>query len=863
MTSRLKLVITATWLCHLFMGAPLVISQARPGGVAVQDDKPVTDQAGYCHLSLISSPLARPGRVETDAKNGEAKPQAGRNLRLPISESQPVNITARSCEKLGDVYTLRGDVSIDFREYTLQGDAITYDATTGDVTAEGNVTFDGGVHDVRVTASRGTVNVHTQLGKFYDVSATTGTHFKNKNVSLTSSAPITFTGKMVEKTGTDEYVIYHGSVTSCELPHPKWKFTASKIVLEIGGSARIHNTVFHTKGVPVIYLPFAALPAEKLGRQTGFLIPSGGTSSSKGNFLGDSFYWAINRSMDATLGAEYFSKRGWSLREMFRATPTATSYLNFDYFSVLDRGLHGKTSATTTGTVDQGGQDVKLNGEALFFQNIRGVASLDYLSSFLFRQAFTENFSQAVDSEVKSVLFASRRVRGFSLNTFASRYQNFQSTSKNDVISIIHAPGFEVSSVDQKAGPLPFYWTLDAAAEELKRSQPGFHTPNLVTRLDAQPAISLPLLFRDWSLRSELAFRDTYYSDSQQPSLLIPGNSADQTLNRRALETVIELRPPALGKIFGPTFFDRKIKHVIEPRIVYHYTSGEDSLPSVIRFDYRDILSDANDLEFGLTQRLYLKRRELGCDESGQLPAGGADARPTPTTSPCPPAGASEFLTWDVKAKYFFDPTFGGVIFSGKRNVLSSTVDYTGIAFLTDPRRFSPIVSRLRMRTTGNSDLEWQVDYDSKKGRVNASTFLATIHLGDIFVGGSHAYLQAPGEFVLDQVTNQALPPCIRGLISQPACIPNQFNQIRGLLGYGNPGKRGLSAAANFGFDSFFHFLQYSAAQSSYNWDCCGISVEYRRFALLSVRNENQFRFSFTLANIATFGNLKRQLRLL
>jgi LPS-assembly protein len=40
------------------------------------------------------------------------------------------------------------------------------------------------------------------------------------------------------------------------------------------------------------------------------------------------------------------------------------------------------------------------------------------------------------------------------------------------------------------------------------------------------------------------------------------------------------------------------------------------------------------------------------------------------------------------------------------------------------------------------------------------------------------------------------------------------------------------------------------------------LSFEYRRFSLGSVRNENQYRFAFTLANIGSFGNLKRQERL-
>src|SRR5207244_12974546 len=88
------------------------------------------------------------------------------------------------------------------------------------------------------------------------------------------------------------------------------------------------------------------------------------------------------------------------------------------------------------------------------------------------------------------------------------------------------------------------------------------------------------------------------------------------------------------------------------------------------------------------------------------------------------------------------------------------------------------------------------------------------------------------------------------------------INQVSVLLGYWHTNKAGFSGAANLGFDANLGFLQYSAAQIAYNWDCCGFSVEYRRFALGSVRNENQLRFNFALANIGSFGNLRRQEKL-
>jgi LPS-assembly protein len=94
------------------------------------------------------------------------------------------------------------------------------------------------------------------------------------------------------------------------------------------------------------------------------------------------------------------------------------------------------------------------------------------------------------------------------------------------------------------------------------------------------------------------------------------------------------------------------------------------------------------------------------------------------------------------------------------------------------------------------------------------------------------------------------------------ATLAPTFNQFRVILGYGNQGKRGFSGAANVGYDATLGFLQYGSLQAAYNWDCCGFSIEYRRFALGSVRNENQYRFTFALANIGSFGNLRQQERL-
>jgi len=251
---------------------------------------------------------------------------------------------------------------------------------------------------------------------------------------------------------------------------------------------------------------------------------------------------------------------------------------------------------------------------------------------------------------------------------------------------------------------------------------------------------------------------------------------------------------------------------------------------NVIRFDERDILSDTNEVEYGISNRLFLKKAANKAD---------CDLHPN---KPCD-TSVHEFVTWELAQKYFFDPTFGSALVDGKRNVFTSSAEFTGFAFLSSPRRFSPIVSRLRIRASENVDVSWQLDYDPTVPRPNASTVFVNYHLGDYFAGASHVFFHAPGEI----------------FVSNPIPAPDRFDQFRIIGGFGGPAERGVSAAASIGFDANQSFLQYGSLQTSYNWDCCGISMEYRRFALGTVRNENQFRFALTLSNIGTFGNLKRQ----
>src|SRR5580693_9638022 len=441
MTLRNRFLITAAVLCHLLLVPPLVTSQLPPAdaGAAARAGVPADKSA-----AAAATPCALAAAAQKD--KGDVR-----------------TICAIQQEEEGSVYKLHGAVEIYYGTYVLRADEATYNSDTREATGTGHFALDGGPNDDHIRASHGTYNLALETGRFYDVTGTTGLLFRGNQVILTSTAPFAFTGKIVDKTSPDHYLVYDGTITTCELPHPNWQFHARTIVVDVGGNAQIIHSTFWLHGMPVLYFPYATHPVDREARETGFLVPSGGRSSTNGNEIGEAFYWVINRSLDAIIGAEYFSKRGWSQRGEFRARPGEASYVDLNFFGVIDRGI---SQGSGVPPLREGGQEARLTA-ADEFPGFRAVSNVDYLSSFLFRLAFNEVFTQAVNSEVKSQVFLAKEENGFSYGGMVERYQNFfQTTNSDGVLSnppvfddiqIWHAPSFDASSVDHTVGRSPFF----------------------------------------------------------------------------------------------------------------------------------------------------------------------------------------------------------------------------------------------------------------------------------------------------------------------------------------------------------------------------------------------------------------------
>jgi LPS-assembly protein len=482
--------------------------------------------------------------------------------------------------------------------------------------------------------------------------------------------------------------------------------------------------------------------------------------------------------------------------------------------------------------VNQGGVDVAASGRKDLSPETRLAGNVEFLSSYVYRLVFNDNYSQAISSEVSSDVSLTHAHNGFIPSVSLDRFQTFASSTNGDEARIIHLPNLRYDVVDRPLGATPLYWSLGSSLDYLSRSEPGFHARN-VGRVDVYPHLSMPLTAAGWSFVPEVALRETGYSSSQNPDLTGARGGTPtidhQGLNRTDVEAGLDIRPPALERDFALKGWNRELRHVIEPELTYRFVGGiGEQARNVLLVDTTDIATDTNEMGFSLTQRFYLRpTSDKPCPPEQKNPSGEC------------PTWPREWASWQIAQKFFFDPNFGGAIIPNRRNVFDSTLDLTGVAFLTGPRNFSPIISRVRFEAIDNLRIEWDMDFDPKTGRLASDNVFAGYSWGNTTVGVGHAMLNAVDE-------------------TDGAASTIQSQQVQPFVSIGKQTNVGFNFAANAGYDFVLNSLQYAGVQAVYNWNCCGLTFGYRRFELGSIRDETQYLYSFTLANFGSVGDIRR-----
>lgn len=809
------------------------------------------------------------------------RPQTPAQIRANLPPRDEIWYGAVTQESDENLKHLRGAAYVKTSEMEITADSIDFDSDTDWAYAHGHVHMDHFVTGDKIDCDHAEYNLRTEEGKFYVVSGTAPSKILTSPGVLTTTNPFSFHASWAERI-KNRYILYHGFLTDCKAPKPWWVFEAPKFTVVPGDHAIARSAVFRLKNVPIFYLPYFYRPLGRNPRQSGFLTPNFGHSTLYGWIYGLGYYWAISRSYDMTGIAQDLSQRGPAFTYNFRGRPNQDTDFNLRLYDVDDHGL-----LQNNGTyLKQGGLEYEFTGNTKVF-GFDGHLDWNYLSSFTFRQEFSYSFATAVYNELDSAGYLQRRFANdnYTLNLIVQRNQDYIAATpinkaQNEVV-VQKLPEIQSTSRDQQiaSGPLPLWFSYDTSVGALTREEPtGTETGGLpaatfstggIARANAAPRLFTVLKSAGFSLEPELTLQGTGYSNSYAAGgnlttygPILPCGASTTTkgyqacpptpttavalsgndLFRKTADFTLDLRLPTLERLYDPpkwAHLGTKVKHVVDAEATYEYITGVNEFSRTLVFDPIDILANTNQVTYSLTNRLYRK------EKSGS---------------------ASEFLTWRVAQARYFDPTFGGAAVAGKRTVIEETEEITPYTFLDGPRSYSPVVSTLTFSPLGGIAFDWRTEYDPFKSLVDeeAATGQSACSLqskpaGSVCVPHQNGFIS--NAYNVSYSRSKYFARVGETSISADPLLFPQSNQITFGGGYGAATRKGWNVAATELYDLLLHRNVFQFVQASYNTDCCGFSVQYRRINF-GIRDENQYLFSFSLANLGTFGSLQKQERL-
>ena len=726
------------------------------------------------------------------------------------------NISATTQERISENHwKLSGNVELEQKDTKLYADEVEWFTDENRAVATGNVVFTQGNN--RIAADRAEFNTRTRLGTFYSASGIANVQPPRQRSTMGGFAPpmssqqtdVYFFGDVVEKIGAKKYKITNGGFSTCVQPTPRWDMHADTVVLNVDHYTFLKNAVLNVKGVPMFYLPVLYYPTKEDGRATGILIPTYGVDSLRGQSIHNAFFWAINRSQDATIMHDWYSKAGQGLGGEYRYNfgggsdgTLTTHFLNQKATTVSNgAGLAEQKSYQLTGFANQ-----MLPGR------LRARFSADYFSSLAANQAFSTNIYSATRNTRSfggNVVGAWRNV---SLNGTYNRREFFQSQTSSWVQG--SSPQIVLSKNERplfKNSPIYFSATSEFQRIERQTKTEGSVDDAGVTRLDVMPQIRYPFKKWQWfTVNTSAMWRDTYYTRSN--SLTDTGDRGpiiEDNLNRRYYEFSANAVGPVFNRIFNTpdSGFAERWKHTVEPFFNIQRRSAVDAFNRIIQNDQTDfIVGNTTNLTYGLNNRLYAKRKS----EGGR------------------PAMAQELLSLEIVQTYYssaaasqFDTRFQTSFTGGK------------------PSNFSPIQVNLRATPTTALNANLRAEIDSKYKA------LRTIGANTNLNVGSNVQTQIgwTKRFFIPELIGFNDRAALDHMLNAQTNVHTRDNRV-GLI-------------HSFNYDILRGGVVMQRISAFYNAQCCGLAFEYQTYNYAGLGSlyppVRRFFLSFTLAGLGNF----------
>lgn len=751
-----------------------------------------------------------------------------------VSDSREGSNNQKDWHFIGHVEMDRaGDTKIyadDVMAYTGENRAI---ATGNVLIAQGNN---------RIAAERAEFDTETRLGTFYNawgLSTVKPPPPQAARPGAIAPPPIVgqetvvyFFGEKIEKIGPKKYRITNGGFSTCVQPTPRWNLHAGTVILNIDHYTVLTNAVLRVKGVPMFYTPILYYPTKHGDRATGFLMPTYGSSSLRGQSFHNAFFWAINRSQDATVMHDWFSKTGQGLGSEYRynvgtGDGNIRAYLDDQHATtyILDNGTETQPTAAARSYEIRGGAN-----QLLPF-NLRARANVNYFSNIVASQTFNTNI---YDASRNNRSFGGNVVGAwgkYSLNATMDHSEYFSNLTDSYL-----AGSWPRVSFTRNERPIldsPAYFsvsaeyvnTLRATKTSTTNVDTGLSQINVVdtglNRIDVVPQIRYPFKKWQWfTVNSTVSWRETYYSRSYEPTgnpNVLPTKILDVGLNRTLYTIQSQIVGPMFNKVWDTpeNGYAEKFKHSIEPVLTVQRTSSVDNFDRIVKLDGIDQYVGGASFTYGLNNRFYAKRK----------------------LTPGAQAQSREIFDIELSQSYYTN-----------QNASQYDLQYQTSQGVVAPTHFSPIALNFRALPNDSINATLRAEFDARYHKLRTISGQGTyswMNLVQVSGGWTkRGYIAELPEF------NDCRVPT-------PSCAPAQLDHAINASSTMHTKDNRVGSIYSFNYDVLHRAVVQQRISAFYNAQCCGLALEYQTYnygaGVSPIPADHRFFLSFTLAGLGNF----------
>jgi LPS-assembly protein len=707
--------------------------------------------------------------------------------------------TADRQEIFGDTYTATGNVEITWGGYRIYAEYLEFNQKTRKITAKGRVTMTS--KETVITGEKLTFDLKSKTGEIYDTYGQL-------------DPTVRYTTDQLSSINNDTLAFKKMDFTPCSQCKPRWKITCSKGKIKKEKYIEVKHALFKIKNIPVMYLPFLRYPLNKNGRSSGFLFPVIGSSSKKGFYVLNAFYWAIKPNIDLTLGIDYYANGGLGLEDEFRyLSKHMDGNIKFYYFKYKKENTDNTQEPGKTSDFDY---FFKVNhNQTINFLDTktRIILHTDTPSDPNFMRWLSSNFNNLQKNIFRSSVSIATSIRNLKFSISASQNDTFN-VSKNLSSIERDLPMVTMNLNQQKIWKMPGYFSLyaayssknwaeksfdveatsgDSEAEEATEPKPGISS----TRLSFKPSYSVNLLKFPWlSASLKLNSSHDYYLETRDPEaedLVV----LDTPLYLQHQAAALTLKGPVFSRVFQ--LKTSKMKHLIEPTINFRYTTGvkdedRERLVKPKNYDF----SDYSYVGFSLKTRLLLK--------SGKSRS-----------------SAREVLSYTISQDYYFDPELANK--DRKIKALDLIPE------------FSQLSNTLRVRPLKNFSLDATANYNHYLKRFTRILFTLGYNNQKSVLTGNFKYAKSISQY------NFNVPD-----------IEYRTETIGGSLNFTKPGFP-LKFKTRVDYDIEHGRFSYRSFVLSYDYQCIIFTSGLEVLTYIS-RSETKFIFGVSFGNLGMVKNL-------